>query len=132
MRGVGSIAAGEGSALATAGAAELNGVIGSATNRPGAKLMELEFASANATSTLAAAFVEEAPVSAFGTGASATLETVAGSLGLAETERFDADKTGNWKNSTAAASNIKTPSTQERSGKSRHAPREKENSGRVR
>jgi hypothetical protein len=55
---------------------------------------------------LAATFAEEAPVSAFGTGASATLETAAGSLGFAETERFDADNTGNWKKSTAAASNI--------------------------
>ena len=108
MRGVGSIAAGEGSALA-ADTAEFNGVIGSATNLPGAKLMELAFASANATSVLAAAFAEaEAPASVLGTGAasSATLEAVAGSLGFAETERFDADKTGNWKNSTAAASNI--------------------------
>jgi len=107
MRGVCSIAAGEGSALAAAGAAEFNGVIGSATSRPGAKLMELEFASANATSVLAAAFAEEAPASALATGASsATLETLAGSLVFAEVERFDADKTGNWSNSTAAASNI--------------------------
>jgi hypothetical protein len=70
--------------------------------------MELEFASANATSVLAAAFAEEAPASALGTGAAApaTLETLAGSLAFAEVERFDADKTGNWSNSTAAASNI--------------------------
>ena len=94
--------------MAAAGAAEFNGVIGSATSRPGAKLMELEFASANATSVLTAAFADEAPASALGTeaAASATLETLAGSLVFAEVERFDADKTGNWSNSTAAASNI--------------------------
>src|SRR5579872_6095056 len=103
----GTIGAGS---IATAEAgAELAGATGSATSRPGSKLTEAGSASADKASALPSSFPEGLALSVLATAASADPETAAGSLTLAAVGILYAEKTGNWNNSAATASNIQPP-----------------------